>query len=112
MDKQHLGTEAGKDTESHITTGSIFDDLGRSRSEATNLKIRAKLMDRLIDYVEDESLTQQEAAEHFEVSQSRVSDLVNGRISQFTIDALANMCSSVGIEVDVTIDGAYAGHGA
>ena len=94
----------------HVTEGSIFDDLGRSPSEATNLKIRAKFMDRLIDYVEDEGLTQEEAAERFGVSQSRVSYLLGGRISKFTIDALANMCSSVGIDVEVSFDGAYAGH--
>ena len=94
----------------HVTEGSIFDDLGRSRGEAANLKIRAKFMDRLIAYVEDEALTQQEAAERFGVSQSRVSYLLNGRISQFTIDALANMCSNAGIDVDVSFDGAYAGH--
>ena len=101
-----------ENTEGHVTEGSIFEDLGRTPGEAKNLQIRAKFMDRLIDYVEDEGLTQVEAAERFGVSQSRVSYLLGGRISKFTIDALANMCSSAGIEVDVSFDGAYAGHGS
>ena len=71
------------------------------------MKIRAKLMDRLIDYIEEHELTQQEAAERFGVRQPRVSYLLNGKISKFTIDALINMCSHAGLEVDVTFDEAY-----
>lgn len=95
--------------EGHLTTGSVFDDLGRSPGEAANLKVRARLMDRLIDYVEENGFTQEEAAERFGVGQPRVSNLMRGQISKFTIDALLNMCSNAGIEVDVVFPGAYAG---
>lgn len=87
----------------HTTTGSVFDDLGFGKEKAENLKIRARLMDSLIDFVEDRGLTQAEAAEHFGVSQSRVSRLLSGNISQFTIDALINMHSTAGIPVRVDI---------
>lgn len=89
-------------------TNNVFDDLF-SGEEAANLKIRAKLMDRLIDYVEEHGLSQEEAADHFGVSQPRISYLVNGKISKFSIDALINMCNHAGISVDVHFDGAYAG---
>ena len=36
-------------------------------------------------------------------------ELVNGRISKFTIDYLINMCSHAGIEVDISFGGAHAG---
>lgn len=87
----------------HVTpTGkSIFEDLELSTEEAENLKIRAKLMDSLIGYVRDNELNQSEAAEHFGVQQGRVSLLMNGRISKFTIDALINMHAHAGIEVRV-----------
>ncbi len=94
--------------EGHLTTGSVFDDMGRSPEEAANLKVRARLMDRLTQYVEEKGLTQEEAAAHFGVVQPRVSLLVSGRISKFTIDALLNMCVHAGIEVNVTFGGAYA----
>ena len=87
----------------HTTTGSIFDDLGFGKEQAENLKIRAQLMESLIDFIEDRSLTQAEAAERFGVSQSRVSRLLNGSISQFTIDALINMLSAAGIPVRVDV---------
>lgn len=79
------------------TAFDAFEDPDR----AANLKVRSKLMSRLDDYIREEGLRQEEAAERLEVSQSRISFLTNGKISKFTIDYLLNMCSRVGIEVDV-----------
>lgn len=76
--------------------------------EAANLKVRATLMSCLDDYIREHDLKQVAAAKEFGVDQSRVSQLVNGRISQFTIDALINMCSHAGINVNVTFDGVRA----
>lgn len=91
--------------ESHITPAgkSVFEDLGLHADESENLKIRAKLMDSLVRYVREHNLSQMEAAEHFGVGQGRVSLLMNGRISKFTIDALVNMHSHAGIEVRVEV---------
>ena len=65
-------------------------------------------MNRLEAYIAEHELTQKEAAERMGVPQSRISLLVNGRISKFTIDYLLNMCTRVGIAVDVTFDGTRA----
>jgi predicted XRE-type DNA-binding protein len=91
----------------HLTTGSIFDESSPERR--ANQKVRAKHMDGLIDYDEEHNLTQTEAAERFGVDQSRVSRLLTGKMSAFTIDALLNMCSHAGIEVEVHFPGAHAG---
>jgi predicted XRE-type DNA-binding protein len=45
--------------------------------------------------------TQKEAAELFEVSQPRVSDLVRGKIELFTIDTLVDMLARAGIRVEL-----------
>lgn len=87
---------------------SAFDVLDDSE-RAANLKVRSKLMSRLEDYIREEDLTQQEAADRLDVPQSRISFLVNGQISKFTIDYLLNMCIRAGIDVDVTFEGARAG---
>lgn len=84
---------------------SAFDVL-EDPDRATNLKVRSKLMRRLDDYLREEGLTQEEAADRLNVPQSRISFLVNGKISKFTIDYLLNMCTRAGIEVDVTFPGA------
>ncbi len=82
---------------------SVFDDIARSAEEAENLKIRAQLLDSLIDYVEQRGLSQTEAAARFGTTQPRVSYLLNGKISKFTIDALINMHAHAGIPVRVEI---------
>ena len=57
-------------------------------------------------------MTQEQAAGRFDVGQPRVSYLMNGRISKFTIDALLNMCTAAGIEVQVSFPGAAGAAGA
>ncbi|PSQ86907.1 MAG: transcriptional regulator [Bacteroidetes bacterium QS_3_64_15] len=86
---------------------SAFDVL-EDPDRTANLKVRSKLMRRLDDYLREEGLTQEEAADRLNVPQSRISFLVNGKISKFTIDYLLNMCTRAGIEVDVTFRGSRA----
>lgn len=82
---------------------NVFKALEDDEALAENLKIRAELMFALRHYIESNELTQTEAAEIFDVSQPRVSDLVNGKIDKFTIDMLITMLSSAGIHVDVKV---------
>ena len=81
------------------TYESIWDAIADSPGEAANLKIRSQLMDILADYIRQEGITQKEAALRFGVPRLRVSELVNGRISKFTIDKLVNMAARVGLNV-------------
>ena len=84
-------------------------DLYKDPDRAGHLKVRSKLMNLLAEYIGRKGFNQTEAAEHFGVSQGRISELLNGRISKFTIDYLINMCSCAGIEVDVTFADTHAG---
>ena len=64
------------------STGNVFRDLGFSKEEAENLKIRTNLMIRLSKVIETRRLTQAQAASLFGVTQPRVSDLVRGKIDR------------------------------
>ena len=86
---------------------SALDELFEPH-EASNLKMRSKLMFHLITYIKEYDLTQDEAAKRFGVGQPRVSHLMNGKVDKFTIDALINMCNSAGLNVELHVDGAYA----
>ena len=88
----------------HITTGSIFDDLGFDDAEAENLKIRASLMRAIEKYISEHKLTQRAAARLMGVSQPRVSDLVTGKIDKFTIDMLVNMLARAHVSIALVID--------
>lgn len=87
----------------HITPadGNIFEDIGFPPGEARNLKIRSLLMITAEEFIEECGLTQAQAAEIMGVSQPRISDLVRGRIGQFTIDSLINMLTNAGVPVEV-----------
>lgn len=79
------------------TYQSVWDAIADSPEDAANLKIRSQLMDILATYIRNEGITQKEAALRFGVPRSRVSELVNDRISKFTIDKLVNMAARVGL---------------
>ena len=82
---------------------SVWDAIADSPEEAANLKLRSLLMDAIKAYIDQEKLTQEEAAKRLGVTRSRVSELVNGRISKFTIDKLVNMAARVGLTTRITV---------
>ena len=86
------------------TYPSVWDAIADGPEETANLKIRSQLMDAIEAYIAREAITQQEAARRLGIPRSRVSELVNGRISKFTIDKLINMASRVGLSTQVKID--------
>ena len=85
------------------STGNVFRDLGFSREEAENLKIRTDLMIQLSKLIQVRRLTQAQAADLFGVTQPRVSDLVRGKIDRFSIDTLVAMLGHAGVRVQIVV---------
>ena len=85
------------------SSGNVFSDLGFDDAEAENLKLRSQLMQELEALIRKESLTQTEAAELLGIQQSRVSDLVRGKIDRFSIDTLVNLLAKAGRCVEVRV---------
>jgi len=90
---------------STITRGSgdLFADLGFSPAEARNLRLRSQMMIAVRDLIQERRWTQADAAKHLKVTQPRISDLTRGKISRFSLDALVNMLTEAGLEVDLHI---------
>ena len=84
-------------------SGDIFADLSFSPAESRNLRIRSQMMTALRELIEKENLTQSDAAKRLKVSQPRVSDLIRGKVSRFSLDTLVNMLGDAGLEVDFRI---------
>ena len=85
------------------TTGHVFTDLGFDPGEAAILEMRAKLMNDLREYIESNGLTQMQAAEQFDIAQSRVSDLVRGKWDRFSLEMLITLEARVGRRVTVEL---------
>ncbi|MEH6652090.1 MAG: helix-turn-helix transcriptional regulator [Motiliproteus sp.] len=92
-------------TTTHITkyNGNIFEDLGFDSAEAKTLKMKSELMIEVAKYIKDNSLSQLEAGRRMHVTRTRISNAVNGKAENFTIDALVKMLSSVGKEVELKV---------
>jgi predicted XRE-type DNA-binding protein len=97
----------GHDTsETKITRGrdNVFEDVGFEAVEAANLRIRADLLLDLREYIHARGWTQAEAAAFFGETQPRISNLLKGEISRFSIDKLINMLARAGIRVRLETD--------
>lgn len=82
---------------------SVWDAIEDTPAQAENMKLRSALMMALKDHLASEGLSQSEAAKLFGVTQPRVSDLMRGRISLFSLDTLVNMVAAAGLHVDMRV---------
>jgi predicted XRE-type DNA-binding protein len=85
------------------STGNVFRDLGFRREEAEYLLVRADLMIQLQKLIASRRLKQRSAAKILGVTQSRVSDLLSGRIDLLSTDALIDMLARLGATVRLTV---------
>lgn len=85
------------------SSGNVFQDLGFDASESANLKLRAQLMRELETLIRRKRLTQSDAAELLGIQQSRVSDLVRGKIDRFSIDMLVKLLAKTGRRVEIKV---------
>ena len=83
--------------------GNVFLDLGFPPDEAAILSMRADLMVTLEKFIKDRQWTQNEAARHLGITQSRVSDLVRGKWKRFSLDMLITLAIRSGIKVDMSL---------
>jgi predicted XRE-type DNA-binding protein len=82
---------------------SVWDAISDSTEDAENLRVRAQLMDKIIAVIGRKGWTQAEAARQCGITQPRINDLMRGRISRFSVDALVNIAASLGYRLKVDL---------
>jgi predicted XRE-type DNA-binding protein len=85
---------------------SVWDAIADTPEEAANLRARSELMQKITEYVEKQGWTQAEAAKRCGVTQPRINDLLRGRVSRFSLDALVNIAAALGYRVRVDLEAA------
>ncbi len=83
------------------TYPSVWDALADTPAQAANLRARAELMQQLAAYIHSRGWTQAQAAQHCGVTQPRINELLRGRVSLFSLDALVNIATALGRRVRV-----------
>ena len=80
----------------HVTRGNVLDDLGFSPEQATALKFKAELYQAILKVARKYS--QKELQVILGEPQPRVSELLNGKIANKSVDKLLYYAGRMGIE--------------
>jgi len=83
---------------------SVWDALADTPEQAANLRARAELMQQIPAIVKKTRWTQTEAAQRCGITQPRMNDLLRGRVSRFSLDALVNIATAIGRRVHMELE--------
>jgi len=90
-----------KNIEVEEGSGNVFADLGLP--DAEELLLKAKLTVQIAQLIEKKGLTQAEVARRTALDQPKISRLLNGHLSGFSIDRLFAILNRLGHSVEVRI---------
>lgn len=85
------------------TFRSVWDAIADTPEQAANLQARAELMRQIAAIIKAKNWKQADAATHCGVTQPRMNDLLRGRVSRFSLDALVNIATALGRRVHVEL---------
>ncbi len=80
------------------TTNAVLEDQMDDPADLAQWRIKTKLMNAIIEYIDERTMTQSAAAKIMLVQRTRVNDVCNGRIDSMTIDALVAMAARLGLD--------------
>ena len=83
------------------SSGNVFEDIGSSHPK--RVLDRAKLMERISEIIEKRGLTQEKAGRILGLPQSKVSALVNGKLSAFSLEHLFELLNALDSDVEIII---------
>jgi predicted XRE-type DNA-binding protein len=83
------------------SSGNVFADLGLPNAE--ELRAKADLAFEISRAIGERDLTQAEAAEILGVDQPKVSALVRGRLSGFSMERLYRFLNALGKDVEIVV---------
>lgn len=86
------------------TFDHVWDAIADTPEQAANLRARAELMRQIAAIVKASGWKQADAATHCGVTQPRINDLLRGRVSRFSLDALVNIATALGRRVRVELE--------
>ena len=82
---------------------NVWDAIEDTPDAAANMTMRSDLLIALRNAVEGWGLTQAEAARRLGVTQPRLNDVLRGRISNFSLDALISLAEKAGLSLRLEI---------
>jgi predicted XRE-type DNA-binding protein len=85
---------------------NIWEAIADTTGESANMQAKAELMRQIVAIVKKNDWKQVEAAQHCGITQPRLNDMLRGRISRFSLDALVNIAAAIGQRVHIELEAA------
>ncbi|WP_211474141.1 helix-turn-helix domain-containing protein [Collimonas humicola] len=82
---------------------NVWDPIANAAEQAANLHTRSELLEKIGEIVRQSGWTESDAARHCRISQPRMDDLLCGRVAHFSLDALVNIATALGLRVHVEL---------
>ena len=82
---------------------NIWDAIEDTSESAETMKLRSELMMALSEHLERSRLNAAQAARVFGVTQPRITDLMRGKITLFSLDSLVSMATAAGLHVEIHV---------
>lgn len=102
-----IRTSADRSLRVEPGSGNVFADLGLPNPGLALAK--AKLVQHIRDLIAERKLTQTQAAELLGLDQPKVSTLVRGNVSGYTLDRLVRFLNALGQRVEISVRPAATG---
>ena len=85
----------------HRGSGNVFADIDVAHPE--RVLARARVMSRITELIKERGLTQKEAGELLDLPQSKVSCLMSGKLSLFSLEHLFELLNALDRDVEIII---------
>jgi predicted XRE-type DNA-binding protein len=86
-----------------VTKGNVLDELGFNASEALEIKVKAEIYRDLLSYIKERGFAQQELGTLLGIHQPDVSNLLNGRVSKFSVSKLIKFAGKLNLGAQVRL---------
>jgi len=83
---------------------NVFEQIGFSREEAASLKMKSELLSQIIKAIKKRGYTQADLQKRLDESQPRVSDLMTGKISKFSLETLITYAEALGLHPQILVE--------
>jgi predicted XRE-type DNA-binding protein len=89
--------------EEQVTRGSVLDDLGFDPKTSLELKIKAEIHVGILRLIRNHGYTAKQLENVLQIPQSRVSELMNGKLSVLGLSKLAKYADRLNGDIEVRI---------
>jgi len=90
-----------EDIEVFVGCGNVFEDLEFPNPEEA--KAKSDLSIQIYETIKKRKLTQKEAAKIMGIDQPKVSDIVRGKLSKYTLDRLIRFLRLLGRDIEIRV---------